>query len=666
MITQSVCQNGTFITWQFPVSRIDAGGLQNYSVVLNEPAGVTYVGVVFSKVGPTYAPGLMNMGAMTGLETIQVVLTYQVTDLNLAILDIVDNKKYFNFKAEVFGPDQLTTNNIREERVQVSFCPPSGAIVDQEVACCAVDLKEGGTPCSSCTNEYRMVMGSEVNGVVIGLNPVTGTFFWQRDNPTQEGSVQFTLWCINCADGNSYQVSGPATITFLPLFLNYVAGPQGEQGVQGAQGFQGAQGLQGLQGLQGAQGAQGLQGFQGSQGGVGTQGVQGSQGSTGVQGSQGIQGAAGPQGSQGSQGNQGVTGAQGLQGFQGATGAQGSQGATGTQGAQGNDGAAINILGSVAAFGNLPGGASVGDAYLVLSNNHVWVWDGAAWVDLGLIQGPQGSQGSQGSQGTQGVQGAQGVIGTQGVQGSQGFQGTQGNQGFQGLQGSQGFQGVQGNTGFQGNQGTQGLQGNQGFQGFQGLQGSQGSQGSQGLQGLQGLQGVQGSQGDQGNQGFQGLTGVQGAQGAQAAAGAQGSQGATGTQGFQGVAGTGAQGSQGAVGSQGSQGSQGITGSFNTAQTINAQTGTSYTLVLLDAGKLVTMDNTLAQTLAVPTDASVAFPIGTVIKVAELNTGILTISGTVGVTILTYSGSIAGGQYAVTELQKIATDTWLLYGDLTV
>jgi hypothetical protein len=49
---------------------------------------------------------------------------------------------------------------------------------------------------------------------------------------------------------------------------------------------------------------------------------------------------------------------------------------------------------------------------------------------------------------------------------------------------------------------------------------------------------------------------------------------------------------------------------------INANTATTYTFVLTDNGKLVTSDNASAQTLSIPTNASVAFPIGTQINVA--------------------------------------------------
>ena len=61
--------------------------------------------------------------------------------------------------------------------------------------------------------------------------------------------------------------------------------------------------------------------------------------------------------------------------------------------------------------------------------------------------------------------------------------------------------------------------------------------------------------------------------------------------------------------------------------TVNAQTGTTYTVVLADGlNKIITMDNASANALKIPTDASVAFPTGTVINVYTKGAGACTIS----------------------------------------
>jgi hypothetical protein len=97
---------------------------------------------------------------------------------------------------------------------------------------------------------------------------------------------------------------------------------------------------------------------------------------------------------------------------------------------------------------------------------------------------------------------------------------------------------------------------------------------------------------------------------------------------------------------------------------INAQTGTTYTLVLTDDSKLVTLSNAAAITLTVPTNASVAFPIGCQIDLVQLGAGAVTVGGA-SVTINSKDSNLTiNGQYVGASLVKIATDTWLLLGDL--
>jgi hypothetical protein len=95
----------------------------------------------------------------------------------------------------------------------------------------------------------------------------------------------------------------------------------------------------------------------------------------------------------------------------------------------------------------------------------------------------------------------------------------------------------------------------------------------------------------------------------------------------------------------------------------NAQTGTTYTLVLSDASKMVTLNNASAITLTVPTNASVAFPIGTTIDISQWGAGQVTVSGTP--TIRATPGAKLRAQYSAATLWKQGTDTWLLMGDLS-
>jgi hypothetical protein len=103
------------------------------------------------------------------------------------------------------------------------------------------------------------------------------------------------------------------------------------------------------------------------------------------------------------------------------------------------------------------------------------------------------------------------------------------------------------------------------------------------------------------------------------------------------------------------------------AGTDNNQTGTTYTLVLTDAdNKTVWMNNASANTLTVPTNASVAFPVGTKINVMMEGAGTTTIDGDTGVTV----NGVSGGAVAINTqnqgatLTKRATDTWIVTGDI--
>ncbi len=97
---------------------------------------------------------------------------------------------------------------------------------------------------------------------------------------------------------------------------------------------------------------------------------------------------------------------------------------------------------------------------------------------------------------------------------------------------------------------------------------------------------------------------------------------------------------------------------------INAQTGTSYTTVLTDTDKLVTMDNASASTWTVPPNSSVAYDIGTTIAIAQKGAGQVTITPGAGVTLNKPVGLKTVAQWSMASIIKIATDTWIVAGHL--
>ncbi len=108
-----------------------------------------------------------------------------------------------------------------------------------------------------------------------------------------------------------------------------------------------------------------------------------------------------------------------------------------------------------------------------------------------------------------------------------------------------------------------------------------------------------------------------------------------------------------------------VSGGLVAPLAINAQTGTTYTFVIADAGKMVTSSNGSAQTVTVPPNSSVAFVVGTQIIVQNIGSANATLAEGSGVTINSKDDNKEiDGQYAAATLIKTATDVWSLIGAL--
>jgi len=90
----------------------------------------------------------------------------------------------------------------------------------------------------------------------------------------------------------------------------------------------------------------------------------------------------------------------------------------------------------------------------------------------------------------------------------------------------------------------------------------------------------------------------------------------------------------------------------------------SYTVVLTDKDKLVEVSNAAANTLTVPPNSSVAFPIGSQIIILQTGAGQTTITAGAGVTINATPGLKLRAQWSSATLIKRATNTWVAIGDL--
>ena len=101
---------------------------------------------------------------------------------------------------------------------------------------------------------------------------------------------------------------------------------------------------------------------------------------------------------------------------------------------------------------------------------------------------------------------------------------------------------------------------------------------------------------------------------------------------------------------------------------ISADKTVDYTAVIADQyQQLISMNKATAVAFKIPTNASVAFAVGTVITVLNKGVGLVTISAvTPGTTTVLSAGAVAASptlaQYKSAACIKVATDTWYVVG----
>jgi hypothetical protein len=122
-------------------------------------------------------------------------------------------------------------------------------------------------------------------------------------------------------------------------------------------------------------------------------------------------------------------------------------------------------------------------------------------------------------------------------------------------------------------------------------------------------------------------------------------------------------GPTGATGPTGPTGATGAAGGGIAA--INAQTGTTYTLVAGDLNDLVTLSNTGAITLTVPPSV---FSANDIINIAQINTGQVTFAQGAGVTINSTGATATAPKlrtrWSTASVICTASNTFLVVGDI--
>jgi hypothetical protein len=92
----------------------------------------------------------------------------------------------------------------------------------------------------------------------------------------------------------------------------------------------------------------------------------------------------------------------------------------------------------------------------------------------------------------------------------------------------------------------------------------------------------------------------------------------------------------------------------------------NYTLTLLtERDSLIEVASASGKTITIPTNSAVAYPVGTSIDILQTSTGQVTIAGDAGVTVNATPGLKLRTTWSSATLFKRATNTWVVYGDLT-
>lgn len=113
-----------------------------------------------------------------------------------------------------------------------------------------------------------------------------------------------------------------------------------------------------------------------------------------------------------------------------------------------------------------------------------------------------------------------------------------------------------------------------------------------------------------------------------------------------------------------SSGSASSTSNASSNPKITTKTS-NYSLVLADVGNILQMDVASANTVTIPPNSSVAFPVGARITVVQTGAGSTSLVAGSGVTINSENGdTLFSGQYATVTLYQSALNVWVAYGDL--
>ena len=112
-------------------------------------------------------------------------------------------------------------------------------------------------------------------------------------------------------------------------------------------------------------------------------------------------------------------------------------------------------------------------------------------------------------------------------------------------------------------------------------------------------------------------------------------------------------------------GAPGPMGPAGPRRTVKADTTTTYTPILSDENQMITLSNAAAITVTLPSDSTQAFPLGAEVDFLWYGVGQPTFVAGAGATVNGTPGLKLRARYSAATAKKVASNTWIVIGDVS-
>ncbi len=207
----NVASNGNQTTWWIPARNLSSVKATNVTVqvTLTPTGGLAPVTYVADKGVFNFTTGVWQVGELAAGEVKWLKIVTSVADIGLApytLTSVISGN----------GVDPNNVNNTLVQTLTSVVCDASAGAVGDPNSCQCVDVSDNDTACTHGITEWRITAESIVNSTNYSWDEDTGKGHFQHDNPFEDITFTYSIWC---GDGEDFvQTSGPATVTIPALF----------------------------------------------------------------------------------------------------------------------------------------------------------------------------------------------------------------------------------------------------------------------------------------------------------------------------------------------------------------------------------------------------------------------------------------------------------------